>query len=124
MNEKSEAQQVILIYNGDSGLMEALAHAAKKLRGIEECDLCEITYSAMGKRSSWTECARNIPVPIEELHRNEVPPAWGLRQLPCVVLARDGELLSILLDAKAIRACNRDPQTLSERIRQALDPEA
>jgi hypothetical protein len=40
--------------------------------------LCEITYSPLGKRSTWRECAARLDIIIDELHRDRVPDAWGL----------------------------------------------
>jgi uncharacterized protein YbjT (DUF2867 family) len=54
----------------------------------EDCALCEITYSTLGKRPAWRACEARLGLPVSELHRDEPPAEWGLdrAQLPCVLL--------------------------------------
>ena len=113
---------IILVYNADSGLAAMLLDAVKKAVGREDCSLCEITYSPLGKRREWAACASRLGVPVEELHRDQLPAAWGIgrAELPCI-LGRTGEEHPIILLTRAeIAACD-GVEPLERRLRSAID---
>ena len=115
--------RIILVYNGDSGLGALLLDAVKKAAGREDCALCEITYSPIGKRRAWTACARRLGVAVEELHRDRLPASWGIAraQLP-VILGRAGdERPFVLVTREELGACRGRVDELERRIRAALD---
>src|SRR5579859_783295 len=99
--------RVILVYNGDSGLAAMLLDAAKKAAGREDCALCEITYSPIGKRRDWVACERRLDVAVEELHRDRLPREWGIArtELPCVLGRAGDERPFRLLGRADITAC-------------------
>jgi len=114
--------RLILVYDGDSGLRAMLVDVLKKLVGREECALCEITYSATGKRGAWTACEKRLGLIVDELHRDQLPEAWGISraQLPCV-LGRQGEDGPfVLLTREHIAGCQGSIERLAGRIAQAL----
>ena len=112
--------RVILVYDGDSGLAAMLLDAVKKAVGREDCALCEIIYSPVGKKREWVACQRRLGVEVEELHRDRIPPSWGITELPCV-LGRNGEARpAVLLDRGQIAACRGSVTELERRLRQAL----
>lgn len=45
--------RLILVYDANGGLAAMLVDVVKKALGREDCALCEITYSPLGKRQSW-----------------------------------------------------------------------
>lgn len=113
---------VILIYNGDSGLKAMLLDVIKKSLGREECALCEITYSPLGKRKAWTACEARLGVTVQELHRDQLPVEWNIspKQLPCVLArTRDGAP-TVLLTRDDIAACRGSVEALEHRLREAL----
>jgi hypothetical protein len=114
--------RIILVYNGDSGLGAMLLDVLKKAAGRDDCALCAITYSPVGKRRAWTACASRLGIPVEELHRDELPPAWGITraQLPCV-LGRVGEAQPfVLLTRTEIEGLGRSVEGLERQLRMAL----
>jgi hypothetical protein len=115
--------RVILVYNGDSGLAAMLLDAVKKAAGREDCALCEITYSPVGKRREWAACERRLGVSVEELHRDRLPAAWGISQsdLPCILGRAGDERPVVLLSRDNIRACSKSVVELERRLRDALD---
>jgi hypothetical protein len=114
-------RRVILVYDGDSGLPAMLLDACKKAFGREECALCEITYSPLGKRREWVACERRLGVTVEEMHRDQLPASWGISELPCV-LGRNGDERPItLLDRNQIIGCRGSVAELERRVRAALD---
>lgn len=114
-------KSIVLLYDADGGFVPMLADVVKKTFGFEECPLCEIVYSPVGKRGAWKQCEAKLPYPVEHKHRNEVPPAWlqAAGELPVVAL-REGNRLTVLLDRAALGACKADPVCLDAKIRAAL----
>jgi len=115
--------RVVLVYNGDSGLAAMLLDAVKKAAGREDCALCEITYSPVGKRGEWAACERRLGVAVEELHRDRLPAAWGISRsaLPCVLGRVGDERPFVLLGRADITACRGSVVELERRLRDALD---
>ena len=116
--------RVILVYNGDSGLRAMLLDAVKKAAGREDCALCEITYSPIGKKREWVACERRLGVKVEELHRDRIPPSWGITELPCILGRNGEERPAVLLDRAQIEACHGSISELEQRLRQALQAKA
>lgn len=114
--------RVILVYDGDSGVRAMLLDVVKKVVGREDCALCEITYSPVGKRPAWRACERRLGVVVEELHRDRVPAAWRLTaaDLPCV-LARVGDSIPVVAVTRdEIIACRGSMDALERRIAQSI----
>jgi hypothetical protein len=118
--------RAILVYNGDSGLAAMLLDAVKKAAGREECALCEITYSPIGKRREWAACERRLGVTVEELHRDRLPREWGISraELPCILGRVATERPMLLLSRSDITACRGSVEELERRLRVALDTRA
>lgn len=97
--------------------------AIKKALGREECALCEITYSPVGKRRAWLACAQRLGVPVEELHRDQLPSSWETPpgSLPCVLADAGGARPIVLLSRAEIAACGGQVPELERRLVAALD---
>lgn len=101
-------QRVIFVYNGDSGIPAMLMDAVKKALGREDCALCEIVYSPVGKRPSWRACQARLGIDVEEMHRDTIPPSWGLAldEIPCVLApAVDGARPAVLVTRAELDGC-------------------
>ncbi|NUP11859.1 MAG: hypothetical protein HOW73_37915 [Polyangiaceae bacterium] len=116
--------RVILVYDGDSGIQAMLLDVVKKAVGREDCALCEITYSPLGKRSGWSRCAAGLGVPVTEIHRDQVPPEWGIArtELPCVLGQVQEQRPFVLVARDEIRACRGSVQALEAKLHKALSP--
>jgi hypothetical protein len=114
--------KIILVYNGDSGLGAILMDVLKKATGREDCALCEITYSPLGKRREWAACEQRLGVAVEALHRDRLPPEWGIGrgELPCVLGRSQGGRPTILLTRAEIAACRGSVAELERKLREAL----
>lgn len=115
--------RLILVYDGDSGVRAMLLDVLKKAVGREECALCEITYSPVGKRREWVACERRLGMIIDELHRDRIPPGWGVTraQLPCVLARVKDETPFVLLTRGEIAECHGSVEQLEQGIVAALD---
>lgn len=114
--------RLVLVFDADSGLRAMLMDVLKKSVGREDCALCELTYSPLGKRGAWKACESRLGHPVEELHRDEPPPEWKIHrsQLPCIV-GRSGEAPPVVLVSREeIAACQGSLIELERRVRDAL----
>ena len=114
--------RIILVYNGDSGLVALLLDVAKKAAGREECALCELAYSPIGKRRRWVACERRLGLPVEELHRDRIPREWELSraELPCILGRAGDERPRVLVNRAEIIACHGSIDELERRLLAAL----
>jgi hypothetical protein len=113
---------IILVFNADSGITAMLLDVVKKAVGREDCALCEITYSPLGKRSAWRACEQRLRLTIDELHRDQLPAEWKLSpaDLPCVLARAGDERPVILVSRDEIAACGGSIDRLETHIREAL----
>lgn len=120
------ATRLILVFDADSGLKAMLADVLKKALGREDCALCEITYSPLGKRQAWRACEARLGMPVRELHRDELPVGWGLEkaQLPCVLVQEGEAKPQTLLTKTQIAACDGRVDELERQVREALGARA
>jgi len=113
----------ILVFNGDSGLPAMLVDVVRKAMGQEDCALCEIVYSPLGKRRAWKACTARLAVPVQELHRDQVPSAWGitLDALPCILAqSGTGETPTLLFTRDEIARCGGSVEKLERMLHNAL----
>lgn len=116
---------LLFVYNADSGVFNALADLAHKTLSPEtySCNLCAITYSSLGMRGEWKRFLKELGLPVEFLHRNELREQCGVDGVPLPAVFRrsgaDGEL-KLWLDAEALNAC-RSMADLQQLIRCRLN---
>lgn len=96
--------ELVLVYDADSGLLAAARDSLKKLFSLPGCTLCSVTHGVFGARPEWLAVARSLAVPVREYHRDDLP--FPLRQLvqgsfPCVLVRSQGDAL-VLLDRDTI----------------------
>jgi len=115
--------RAILVYNSDNTLRGKLADVLRKAVGRKDCTLCELTHGALGKRGSWAACEARLPVPVAELHRDELPVEWRIARsdLPCVLVQSDDGLPMILVTRAEIGECRGNARALEKRMLDALD---
>ena len=121
MNRK-RPDSLILVYDGDGGLRAMLLDVLKKAAGREDCPLCEITYTPLGKRREWSACEARLGLAVRGLHRDQLPREWkiGRDELPCVLSRAGTEVPVVLVARAAIVECGGSVQALERRTREAL----
>lgn len=100
---------LVFVYNADSDLFSTLSGIAHKMLSPEtyECNLCAITYSNFGMRKEWKGFLRELDVPCEFLHRDELEKAYGISDVPLpAIFKRQGDKLETCVDADSINACH------------------
>jgi len=118
--------RLILVYDADSGLGAMLLDVVKKAIGKEDCSLCEITYSPLGKRSSWRACESRLGVAVDELHRDQLPVEWGVSRadLPCVLGRAGEERPRVVVTREEIASCGGKVSALEEKLVAVLSRES
>jgi hypothetical protein len=118
-------ERVILVYDGDSGLRAMLLDVVKKAVGHEECALCEITYSAVGKRGAWKRCEQRLGVEVAEMHRDQLPSEWAVPRsdLPCIRAQAGDERPFVFVRREDIVACHGSVEALEGAILGAMNRE-
>ncbi len=105
-----QAARLLLIYNADSGIINALMHAVHKQVSPETypCSLCAITYGAVSMHGEWRRFLDDLPMEVVIHHKDDFEAAYPGHSipLPAIVLAdRAGNLREVVpaaqLDATA-----------------------
>jgi len=101
--------RLVLIYNADAGLFNALTDTAHKLLSPQtyDCRLCALTYGAFSMRSAWKNFLDALGLPLTFYHRDEFERATGRSDvdLPAILVEDEGDL-TVLVPAATIDACN------------------
>jgi hypothetical protein len=118
----SRPDRLILVYDGDSGLGALLLDVVKKAVGREECALCEITNGPLGKRGAWRACETRLGVIVDELHRDQLPDAWGVSRsdLPCILGRSGTERPFAVVSRDEIISCRGSVDALEAKLVAAL----
>jgi len=109
------------VYDADGGLAGEIRYIVGHLLGRTECSLCDITHSPVRRKPAWDRMVATLCVPLDLVHRNEVPPSFtaaleGLA-LPVVVAELSDGRIEVSLDAATLASCEGD----IERFAAALD---
>lgn len=115
-----QRRTLILVYNADNGLFNALFDWAHKLFSPEtyECSLCRYTYGLTGLRRQWKEFLESLGCPVVFLYRvqfRERYPGLDLR-FPAVLVETEPPP-RVLLSAQEITTAG-SLETLIELTRQ------
>ena len=88
------AEQLIFIYNADSGIFNAVSDYVHKIvsPATYPCSLCGITYSNLGMEKAWAEYLKSLAMPTLFLHKDQLENHPGLQNLalPAAVLGLYG----------------------------------
>ncbi len=88
MAEKEQVDNLIFIYDANSGKMGAFFDSTKKLLMIRGCALCSITHGIFGEKNEWKDCKEVLGVPITYYHKDEIPDHLkeiAANNLPCIL---------------------------------------
>lgn len=116
---KREIQRLVFVFDADSGLVGAVVDSAKKMLTIKGCALCSITHGVLGEKKDWKSCKEELGVPIDYMHRDEVPAALRelvIDRLPCIV-AEVGNEAILLVAPDVLERCKGSVADLKGRIR-------
>ena len=118
MSEKPVIERLLFVYKADSGVLSAVIDNARKVLMIKGCALCRITHGIAGEKDEWKECKEEIGVPVDYIHRDEIPTylqALTAGRLPCVVARVNGRY-EFLLGPDVLERCKGSVADLKGRL--------
>jgi len=102
------APRLILIYNADGGLLNAVKDAVHKIvsPATYPCSLCALTYGWVSMHDRWRRFLDSLPNPKVFHHRDDFAAAFpGLAvELPAMLWASDGAAPQVLVSATELDA--------------------
>lgn len=94
-------ETLVLIYNADSGIFNALSDTLAKTFAKDdyECSLCAVTHGMVSMRHEWRKFLGSLPVAKKIYHRDDFVRDYpNLRpSLPVIMLAQGGAQPEILI---------------------------
>lgn len=116
-------EQLLFIYNADSGKANAFLDAAHKIfrPSTYSCYLCKLTHGPFAERKQWKDFRRNLAIPMEFLHKDEFEKQYaskfGYKFSYPVVLISGRENLEIFITSEELKMMKR-PEELIALIRK------
>ncbi len=118
--------RLVGVYRADGGLVgEARYLIGHYLRG-DSCSLCDITHSPFRRKAAWDARVRELGIPFELVHLNEMEPALAAfvgDQAACVV-ADTAEGWVLILGNDELAATHGDVDAFMDALDVALGREA
>lgn len=115
-------QQMVFVYNADSGMFNTLTDIAHKVFSPQtyECNLCAISHSYLSERSEWKTFIEALDVDCEFLHRDEFLKKYSSKEInfPVIFKLIKGELRPCL-SAEKINSC-KSMDDLKEEINSVI----
>ncbi|QDH33125.1 hypothetical protein [Porphyrobacter sp. YT40] len=100
--------RLILVYNADSGLLNAVKDAVWKVVRPETypCSLCALTYGWVSMHGRWRDFLKHLPLTKVFHHRDDFAAAFpGLAiALPAILLAKSEDAPQVLVSAEELGA--------------------
>jgi len=96
--------EIIFIYNAKSGRLNTLLDFAHKIVSPSTygCDLCKLTHATFGEREAWIFFTEVSDVPFTFYHIDEYEALFTQSFSYPIVLKKEANVLSVLLDTDAI----------------------
>ena len=121
--------RLILVYNADTGIIEALMHAVHKAVRPETypCSLCALTYGAVSMRGDWKRYWRSLTAKVDFYHRDDFTEDFptlgtgGVREvaLPTILISEEDEEPRVLISNEELDAM-ADVNELMEQVSAKL----
>ena len=123
LKERPSGPSLILVYNADSGFLNAIADFVHKnvSPSTYQCNLCALTYDNRGMKGEWKDFIDDIDLDIQFLHRDELYEKYGLESvdLPAGFI-KMGSNMELLIPSYEINGCSTLDE-LEELIRNKLN---
>jgi len=120
---QAPSPRLILVYNADSGIINALMRAVHKQFVPETypCSLCAITYGAVSMHTDWKLFLQSLPLDVVIHHKDDFEAAYpghGIA-LPAVLIAHGDEVPRGLVPANELDKI-ADTRELMEQVEDRL----
>lgn len=116
--EIRKVKRLVLVFDAESGKLNAFVDSVKKILTIQGCSLCAITHGLKGEKDDWKSCKEEFGIPIDYLHRNEIPESLSLKiagKFPCIVAEVENESI-VLMTSEVLDRCRGSVADLKGRI--------
>ncbi len=124
-----QPNRLLIVYNADSGLINALMHAVHKQFYPETypCSLCAITYGAVSMHGEWKRFLDALPLEVVFHHKDDFAESYpelgegGANEtaLPAILVGERGAQPKVLLSAPELDA-TADTLELMESVEERL----
>ncbi len=96
--------EIIFVYNAKSDRISTLLDFAHKIvnPSTYACDLCKLTHATFGEREAWKAFTKGSDAPLTFFHIDEFEELYSKRFTYPIVLKKEVDDLTILLNAEAI----------------------
>lgn len=129
--EDAEHNELIFIYNAESGLFNSVSDYLHKVMSPETyaCSLCQITYGNLGMKKEWKDFLKSLPFKKTFLHKDELESIAmdAPKSLPAILLKREGKEVFELLSARELENLGKLKELMaliSERIKHLVKDES
>lgn len=103
-----KSAKLVIVYNADSGAINAVLHALHKALRPETypCSLCALTYGAVSMHREWKRFLETLPLDVIFHHKDDYAAAYHGAQpdLPAILSAEAGEVPVVLIGADELDA--------------------
>ena len=113
---------LVFVYNADSGVFSEIKDYVHKTvsPSTYDCPLCALTYGKTGMRREWKKFLKELGLPVEFVHRDEMAKKYPAVAVPLpAVFMKSGSSLNLILHAGEIAAC-RDLEELMDMLTYKL----
>lgn len=118
--------RLLIVYNADSGIINALMHAVHKQVRPETypCSLCALTYGLVSMRGRWRSFLNGLRMEKVFLHKDEFARSFPGHSipLPAVLFSENGHPPQILVGAEHLDTM-QDVDELIDVVEQKLQIE-
>lgn len=100
--------EIFFVYNAKKGFGNKLMDGMHKVvsPSTYACDLCAVTYHAVGKRKAWKDFLKNMPIPVRFYYTNSIPSEFDKNFEYPAVLRYENSSVSCILDKQDFAAIN------------------
>ena len=102
----TNSAQMLIVYNADSGAVNAVLHALHKAFKPETypCSLCALTYGTVSMHGQWKRFLDTLPLDIVFHHKDDFAEAYPGAQpdLPAILVTRGESSPDMLVPAQEL----------------------
>ena len=100
-------QQLIFVYNADSGLLNSLNDFAHKIlsRFTYPCQLCALTYGSFSMKQDWKSFLETLPFEIVFIHKDEFIQQYKIDLAFPVILIKTDDRIKPFVTKEEIESC-------------------
>ena len=123
--EKKKIQQLLFVYNANSGARNAILDSMHKVfsPSTYDCNLCHLTYGLLTENRVWKKFREQSKIPMQFLHKDEFvgdyASKFGLELTFPIILFKNGNVWDILVSTGELGQL-KTPQELIGLIRGRL----